>query len=100
MIVVRLRPSHVYPRSGLAPVEAEVGAGVDHAVVVGARQVADTAVPMAVDKAVPPAVETLAGVAPAGGIYPQARDVPEGGAVSGQFLVWLVLAAQKSVCCS
>jgi len=75
-----------------------VEVGVDHAVVVGACQVADTAVPAAVDKAVPLAVEALAGVAPAGGVYPRAWDVPEGEAVSGQFLVQPVSAAQKLVC--
>jgi len=75
-----------------------VEAGVDHAVVVSARQVADTAVPVAVDKAVPLAVDTLAVVAHAGGVCPRAWDGPEGGVISGQFLVLPVLAAQKSVC--
>ena len=56
------------------------------------------AVPAAVDKVVPLAVEARAGVVLAGGVDPRARAVLGGEAVSGQFLVQPVLASQKSVC--
>jgi len=79
-------------------VGAEVEAEVGHAVVVDAHWGADTAAPTVVDKAVNPAVETLAVVDLVGGIYPWVWDVPEGEDVSGQFLVWMILAGRRSVC--
>jgi len=66
--------------------------------VAGALQVADTAIPLAADKAVCPAVEMLAVVVLTCGVYPPMWGVPVGGDVSGQFLVWLVWAKQRLVC--
>jgi len=72
--------------------EAEVGAEVVRTVVAIALRVADTAVPLAADKAVHLAVETQAVVVLTRAIYLLAWGVLGGGDVSDQFLVLLVWA--------